>query len=39
MNKEIIKDLIKEVYALNPDGKGKERKRSLKEILDFIDSK
>jgi hypothetical protein len=32
-------DLIKLIYTLNPDGKGKKRKRSLSEILSIIEDK
>ena len=39
MDKEVLKDMVRVAYTLNPDGKGKQRKRSLEEILDFIDTK
>jgi hypothetical protein len=39
MSKEVLKDLVRVAYTLNPDGKGKQRKRGLEEILDIIDSK
>ena len=29
-------ELIKLVYTYNPEGKGKQRKRTLEEILDYI---
>jgi LAGLIDADG endonuclease len=37
--KEEFIDIIKLVYSLNPDGKGKKRKRTLSEILSIIEDK
>lgn len=37
--KEEFIHLIKLVYSLNPDGKGKKRKRTISEILLIIDEK
>jgi len=31
-------ELIKLVYGFNPDGKGKQRKRTLQETLDIVNS-
>jgi hypothetical protein len=36
MEKEELIELIKLVYELNPDGKGKQRKRTLEETLDIV---
>ena len=36
LNKNEFIDLVKLVYALNPDGKGKTRKRTLSEVLTII---
>jgi hypothetical protein len=36
MKKEDLVELIKLVYQLNPDGKGKQRKRTLEETLEII---
>ena len=36
MDKEILIELVKLVYQLNPDGKGKQRKRTLEEVLEII---
>ena len=36
MDKEILIELIKLVYQLNPEGKGKQRKRTLEEVLEII---
>lgn len=38
MNKEILKELVKIAYTLNPDGKGKQRKRNLEDIINYIDT-
>nr|AMX22311.1 LAGLIDADG endonuclease [Cryphonectria parasitica] len=35
-SKEDLIELIKLVYTYNPEGKGKQRKRTLEEILDYI---
>nr|YP_009262123.1 hypothetical protein [Chrysoporthe deuterocubensis]AMX22198.1 hypothetical protein [Chrysoporthe deuterocubensis] len=35
-SKEDLIELIKLVYTYNPEGKGKQRKRTLGEILDYI---
>jgi len=32
-------ELVKIVYTLNPDGKGKKRKRTLSEVLEMIEVK
>ena len=32
-------ELVKLVYALNPDGKGKVRKRTLSEVVSIIQNK
>lgn len=37
--KEEFIDLIKLVYNLNPEGKGKKRKGTLSEILSIIEEK
>jgi RNA recognition motif-containing protein len=34
---ELIK-LVKLIYLINPEGKGKQRKRTLQETLDIINS-
>lgn len=39
MEKEELIELIKLVYELNPDGKGKQRKRTLEETLDIVNYK
>jgi hypothetical protein len=39
MAKEELIELIKLVYLMNPEGKGKQRKRTLEEIVDIIDEK
>jgi hypothetical protein len=39
MEKEVLIELVKLVYLLNPDSKGKQRKRTLEEILGIINSK
>ena len=36
--KEEMIELIKLVYEFNPDGKGKQRKRTLKETIDIVNS-
>lgn len=36
MKKEDLVELIKLVYQLNPDGKGKQRKRTLEETLEIM---
>lgn len=36
ISKEDLIELIKLVYTYNPEGKGKQRKRTLEEILDYI---
>ena len=38
MSKEEMVELIKLVYEFNPDGKGKQRKRTLQETLDIVNS-
>lgn len=35
-SKEDLIELIKLVYTYNPEGKGKQRKITLEEILDYI---
>jgi hypothetical protein len=37
--KEEFIDIIKLIYDLNPDGKGKRRKRTLSDILSIIEHK
>ena len=37
--KEEFINIIKLVYDLNPDGKGKKRKRTLSQILSIIEEK
>jgi hypothetical protein len=37
LNKDEFINLVKLVYELNPDGKGKYRKRTLLEVLTIID--
>ena len=39
MDKTEIISLIKLVYSFNPEGKGKQRKRSLEETLDLLNQK
>lgn len=39
MAKEELIELIKLVYLMNPEGKGKQRKRTLEEIIDIINEK
>jgi hypothetical protein len=39
MEKEELIELIKLVYLLNPEGKGKQRKRTLEETLEIINDK
>jgi hypothetical protein len=39
LSKEEMIKLIKLVYSYNPEGKGKERKRTLQETLDLINQK
>jgi LAGLIDADG endonuclease len=36
LNKDEFKNLVKLIYDLNPDGKGKKRKRTLLEVLTNI---
>lgn len=38
ISKEEMVELIKLVYGFNPDGKGKQRKRTLQEALDIVNS-
>lgn len=38
ISKEEMVELIKLVYGFNPDGKGKQRKRTLQETLDIVNS-
>lgn len=38
LSKEEMVELIKLVYGFNPDGKGKQRKRTLQETLDIVNS-
>lgn len=38
MPKEELIELVKLTYLLNPDGKGKQRKRTLEEILEIINT-
>ncbi len=39
MAKEELIELIKLVYLMNPEGKGKQRKRTLEEVIDIINEK
>lgn len=39
MQKEELIELVKLTSLLNPDGKGKQRKRTLEEILEIINTK
>lgn len=39
MEKGVLIELIKLVYLLNPDGKGKQRKRTLEETLEIVNAK
>ena len=39
MEKEELIELIRLVNELNPDGKGKQRKRTLEETLDIVNSR
>ena len=38
INKELFIELVNLTYNLNPDGKGKQRKRTLEELLNIINS-
>jgi hypothetical protein len=38
ISKEEMVELIKLVYGFNPDGKGKQRKRTLQETLYIVNS-
>ena len=38
ISKEEMIELIKLVYEFNPDGKGKQRKSTLQETLDIVNS-
>lgn len=38
MDKNTLKDLVRLAYKLNPEGKGKARKRTLEEVLEIIDN-
>lgn len=38
LSKEEMVNLIKLIYAYNPEGKGKQRKRTLEETLDLLNS-
>lgn len=39
LEKEELIDLVKLVYLMNPEGKGKQRKRTLDEVIDIINNK
>jgi hypothetical protein len=39
MSKEELIELVKLVYLTNPEGKGKQRKRTLEEVIEIIDNK
>ena len=39
MDKQELIELTKLVYKLNPDGKGKQRKRTLEETIEIINEK
>jgi hypothetical protein len=39
INKKEFINLIKEVYELNPSGKGKRRKRTLQDVISIIEEK
>jgi len=36
MDKETLINLVKIAYTLNPDGKGKHRKRTLEQVIEII---
>ena len=38
LSKEKLIELVKLVYLINPEGKGKQRKRTLEETLNIINS-
>ena len=38
LSKERLIELVKLVYLINPEGKGKQRKRTLEETLNIINS-
>jgi len=38
MQKEELIELVKLTYLLNPDGKGKQRKRTIEEVLVIINT-
>ena len=37
MDKEQLIELVHLVYLMNPDSKGKSRRRDIQEVLDIID--
>lgn len=37
MDKDLFIDLVKRTYKINPEGKGKQRKRDLHEVIDMIE--
>lgn len=39
MEKEELIELVKLVYLTNPEGKGKQRKRNLEEVIEIINNK
>jgi hypothetical protein len=39
LNEKEFVDLVKLVYELNPNGKGKNRKRTLSEVINIIRNK
>ena len=38
MDKETLIDLVKIAYTLNPDGKGKHRRRTLEQVRDIVNN-
>ena len=38
LSKEKLIELVKLVYLINPEGKGKQRKRTLEETLNILNS-
>lgn len=38
LNKEQLIEIVNLIYELNPDSKGKSRKRDIQEVLDIINS-
>jgi hypothetical protein len=38
LDKEQLIELIRLIYLMNPDSKGKSRKRDIQEVIDIINS-